>query len=279
MTRNIINLGVYDDKSSEFMSKLMGKTTVLSESHKFGGDTIGTKVSNVSETSRDLRTPDETRKLKKHHVYLVTAGQYPVELKTVPYTAIEPFCFKDDRKPKSVSLYDRRDLDERIANNELRKDPFSTGSIEPIIKEKEESGIEDIYSDGEKAEEKNENSSVFNFTGDVEETQNDAEDNSKSVDDNSGENLSEDLESEFEDIKTTLDTDLIDETEDTENSANKVVSDSNHSKDDEQTANGVESSEMAQNDGNSAKKGKPVRRQDARNRGRKNKHDSKLENL
>lgn len=144
-TKNQISLGVYDQASADYLSKMLGKTTVMSESHKFGEHSTGI-VSNLSETGRDLKTAAETRMLEDYHLFLQTAGNQPALLKTVPYTCIAPFCYSDEKKPKTVSMRDRLTLYDRDAQGMLRKDGFDAGfhvsNISSIKDEDEETTSE-----------------------------------------------------------------------------------------------------------------------------------------
>lgn len=86
--------------------------------------------------------------LEDYHLFLQTAGNHPAMLKTVPYTCIAPFCYADERKPKTVSMRDRPTLYDRDANGELRKDSFDSGfkvpNVTSVKDEDDDEEIEDL---------------------------------------------------------------------------------------------------------------------------------------
>ncbi len=115
--RNIIDIGVYDPESIEFLSKYSGTTTIMTESHSEQRTLFDDEKSNLGEAGRSLLTFERIRQLPKHHALVFTRDKDPVELLTVPYTDF-PEYKKGLLKPTSF-YQDIPSFTERKANGEF----------------------------------------------------------------------------------------------------------------------------------------------------------------
>lgn len=74
-----MNFGTSDLFTAEYVSKLLGKTTVFSTSQREDGG------SSTSETGRALMTPDEVMHLSRDEELLFVDGLRPIRAQKLPY--------------------------------------------------------------------------------------------------------------------------------------------------------------------------------------------------
>lgn len=87
-----------EDNSAETISKSLGKQTIRVKSQSSGSGGIGSGSSSVSETARDLMTPDEVKRLPYEEELVFVAGQKPIKGKKL-------FYFKEKYFTERIALY------------------------------------------------------------------------------------------------------------------------------------------------------------------------------
>jgi type IV secretion system protein VirD4 len=98
-------------ETMELLSKLAGKTTVMSETKTYAGTRMSVRMhvtANVQETERDLLTPDEARRLPPDDSLIFVAGQSPIYGKKIKYYEDPTFSARAKIPPASGNGRDER---------------------------------------------------------------------------------------------------------------------------------------------------------------------------
>ena len=111
-------LGCPEYDTNEYVSKMLGKTTIIkkghSESHGKGGGSAS-----YSSSARDLITPDELRRLDNDECIYLQRGEQPFRTKKHPYSTHVNFKYTAD-EDKSLTYYYHKPVKGSLPDREKR---------------------------------------------------------------------------------------------------------------------------------------------------------------